>query len=98
MKSVLMFDTGVATLNTGDEIINYSIKKNWPEIYNDNYSYFANHKKASVEPVSAIVDVIDMQRIDFDGLRWIVNNRDNLMRTNEKRVLLFVAKNMSLEK
>lgn len=37
MKSVLMFDTGVATLNTGDEIINYSIKKNWPEIYNDNY-------------------------------------------------------------
>lgn len=37
MKSVLMFDTGVATLNTGDEIINYSIKKNWPEIYRDNY-------------------------------------------------------------
>lgn len=27
MKSILMFDTGVATLNTGDEIINYSIKK-----------------------------------------------------------------------
>ena len=37
MKSVLMFDTGVATLNTGDEIINYSIKKNWPEIFNENY-------------------------------------------------------------
>lgn len=37
MKSILMFDTGVATLNTGDEIINYSIKKNWPEIYDGNY-------------------------------------------------------------
>lgn len=37
MKSVLMFDTGVATLNTGDEIINLLIKKNWPEIYDENY-------------------------------------------------------------
>lgn len=37
MKSVLMFDTGVATLNLGDEIINYSIKKNWPELYKENY-------------------------------------------------------------
>jgi len=37
MKSVLLFDTGVATLNTGDEIINESIRCNWPEIFNDNY-------------------------------------------------------------
>lgn len=59
------------------------------EIYNDNYSYFANHKKASVEPVSAIVDVTEMQRIDFDGLRWIVNNPDNLMQTNEKTGITF---------
>lgn len=27
MKSILMFNTGIATLNTGDEIINDSIKK-----------------------------------------------------------------------
>ena len=37
MKSVLIFDTVVATLNTGDEIINLLIKKNWPEIYEKNY-------------------------------------------------------------
>ncbi len=37
MKSILMFNTGIATLNTGDEIINDSIKKNWPEIYKNNY-------------------------------------------------------------
>ncbi len=37
MKSILMFNTGIATLNTGDEIINESIKRNWPEIYKDNY-------------------------------------------------------------
>lgn len=37
MKSVLLFDTGVATLNTGDEIINLSIKNNWPELFENNY-------------------------------------------------------------
>ena len=37
MKTVLMFDTSIATLNVGDEIINLSIKKNWPEIFNENY-------------------------------------------------------------
>ena len=37
MKSVLLFDTSIATLNTGDEIINVSLKKNWPEIYENNY-------------------------------------------------------------
>lgn len=37
MKTVLMFDTSIATLNLGDEIINISIKKNWPELFNDNY-------------------------------------------------------------
>ena len=58
-------------------------------IYNENCGYFTNHKKASVEPVSAIVDVTEMQRIDFDGLKWIVNNPDNLMRTNEKTGIIF---------
>lgn len=37
MKTVLFFDTSIATLNIGDEIINYSIKKNWPEIFKENY-------------------------------------------------------------
>ncbi len=37
MKSILLFDTSVATLNTGDEIIMESIKKNWPELYGNNY-------------------------------------------------------------
>lgn len=37
MKSVLLFDTSIASLNIGDEIINVSIKKNWPEIFSDNY-------------------------------------------------------------
>ncbi len=37
MKSILLFDTSVATFNTGDEIIMESIKKNWPEIYGNNY-------------------------------------------------------------
>lgn len=37
MKTVLIFDTSIATLNIGDEIINLSIKKNWPEIFNENY-------------------------------------------------------------
>lgn len=37
MKTVLMFDTSIATLNIGDEIINKSIRKNWPEIFDKNY-------------------------------------------------------------
>lgn len=37
MKSILLFDTSIATLNTGDEIINVSLRKNWPEIYKNNY-------------------------------------------------------------
>lgn len=37
MKSILLFDTSIATLNTGDEIINVSIRNNWPEIFLNNY-------------------------------------------------------------
>lgn len=37
MKKILLFDTSIATLNIGDEIINISIKRNWPELYKDNY-------------------------------------------------------------
>lgn len=37
MKNVLMLDTSIASLNQGDEIINISIKKNWNEIFQNNY-------------------------------------------------------------
>lgn len=37
MKRILLFDPSIATLNCGDEIIQYSIKKNWPELYEKNY-------------------------------------------------------------
>ena len=39
MKKILLLDTSVATLNTGDEIINNSIRKNWPELFDCNYIY-----------------------------------------------------------
>lgn len=39
MKKILFLDTSVATLNIGDEIINASIKKNFIEIYKDNYIF-----------------------------------------------------------
>ncbi len=37
MKKLLILDTSVGSLNMGDEIINDSIKKNWPELYSQNY-------------------------------------------------------------
>ncbi|MGT2647328.1 polysaccharide pyruvyl transferase family protein [Streptococcus uberis] len=37
MKSILLLDTGVGSLNQGDEIINISIRKNWAELYKNNY-------------------------------------------------------------
>lgn len=37
MKNVLLLDTSVGSLNQGDEIINISIKNNWPELFNENY-------------------------------------------------------------
>lgn len=37
MKKIMVFDTAVASLNMGDEIIKYSIQKNWPELYSNNY-------------------------------------------------------------
>ncbi|MBQ9782574.1 MAG: polysaccharide pyruvyl transferase family protein [Clostridia bacterium] len=38
MKKVVIFDTSIGSLNMGDEIINRSIKKNWKELYKDNYT------------------------------------------------------------
>lgn len=37
MKNILLLDTSVGSLNQGDEIINISIKENWPELFDDNY-------------------------------------------------------------
>ncbi len=37
MKTIIMLDTSVGSLNQGDEIINYSIRKNWEGIFNENY-------------------------------------------------------------
>lgn len=37
MKKILLLDTSIATFNIGDEIINTSIQKNWPELFADNY-------------------------------------------------------------
>ena len=37
MKNVLLLDTSVGSLNQGDEIINISIKKNWSELFENNY-------------------------------------------------------------
>ena len=39
MKKIMILDTSVGTLNTGDEIINSSIQKNWTELYDSNYIY-----------------------------------------------------------
>lgn len=44
MKKILLFDTSVATLNMGDEIIIESIKKNLKDFFSDKYVYnFPTH-------------------------------------------------------
>lgn len=62
------------TLKIVDEIVN---------IYEENYGYFSNCKKASVEPVATIVDVRSMRTIDQESLRWIACNPDNLYLTEK---------------
>lgn len=37
MKTILILDTSVASLNQGDEIINISIKNNWNDLFEKNY-------------------------------------------------------------
>ncbi len=58
------------TLKLVDDII---------EVYEENYSYFLNHKKTSVERVASIVDVKAMRTINQESLRWIVCNPDILI-------------------
>lgn len=44
MKNILMLDTSIGSLNQGDEIINLSIRKNWKQLFHDNYvMYLATH-------------------------------------------------------
>ena len=37
MKRILLLDTSVGSLNLGDEIINRSIERNWPELFQGTY-------------------------------------------------------------
>ena len=37
MKHILLLDTSVGSLNMGDEIINRSIERNWPELFRGTY-------------------------------------------------------------
>lgn len=37
MKRILLLDTSIATQNIGDEIINDSIRKNWPDLFLKNF-------------------------------------------------------------
>ena len=62
------------TLKIVDEIIN---------IYEENYGYFNNHKKAIVEPIAAIVDARSMKTVNQESLRWIACNPDNLVLTDK---------------
>lgn len=72
------------TLKIVDEIIS---------IYEENYSYFSNNKKSSVEQVEAIVDVKFMRRIDQDSLIWIVSNPDNLICSDKESIIKINNKN-----
>jgi hypothetical protein len=72
------------TLKIVDEII---------MVYEENYGYFSNHKKASVEPVAAIVDAKAMQMIDQESLRWIACNPGNLIKTEKDSGIVIKDKN-----
>lgn len=39
MKTIVLLDTAAASFNLGDEIINRSLKMNWPELFLDNYVF-----------------------------------------------------------
>lgn len=62
-------------------------------IYEENYGYFSNHKKASVEPVTAVVDAKAMRTIDQESLRWIASNPDNFIQTDKNSGIIIKGKN-----
>jgi hypothetical protein len=72
------------TLKIVDEVI---------EVYEENYGYFSNHKKAAVESVAAIVDATAMRMIDQESLRWIACNPDNLIQTDNESGIEVKGKN-----
>lgn len=72
------------TLKIIDEIIS---------VYEENYSYFCNHKKSIIEQEPIIVDAKDMRKIDQDSLVWIASNPDNLVWTEKESVIKFKKKN-----
>lgn len=72
------------TLKIVDEII---------KVYEENYGYFSNHKKASVESVAAIVDAKAMQTVDQESLRWIACNPGNLIKTDKDSGIVVKGKN-----
>ena len=66
------------TLRIIDEIIS---------VYEENYGYFSNHKKSTVEQDTEIVDVKSMRKIDQESLIWITSNPDNLVVTEKESVI-----------
>ncbi len=71
------------TLKLVDEVIN---------VYEESYSFFSNHKKTSVEPISAVVDVKEMRYIGNDSLRWITCNPEVLLETSNKTTIEYDGK------
>lgn len=66
------------TLRIIDEIIS---------VYEENYGYFSNHKKSTVEQDTEIVDIKSMRKIDQESLIWITSNPDNLVVTEKESVI-----------
>ena len=49
------------------------------------FSYFLHQKKSAIEYTPSIVNARLMRYIDLDGLRWVAQNPDNLMRCVNKK-------------
>jgi predicted component of viral defense system (DUF524 family) len=77
------------TLKIVDEII---------MVYEDNYGYFSNNKKASVEPVATIVDAKAMRTINQESLRWMVCNPNNFIQTDKDSGIEIKGKNFTPSK
>ncbi|MGM9968753.1 MAG: DUF2357 domain-containing protein, partial [Rummeliibacillus sp.] len=71
------------TLRIIDEIIS---------VYEENYGYFSNHKKSTVDQDTEIVDVKSMRKIDQESLIWITSNPDNLVVTEKESVIKYKEK------
>lgn len=56
-------------------------------VFEETSYYFANQKKFIVEQVPEIVSAQSMRQINLSGLRWIINNPENLIKTTRKKVI-----------